>query len=101
MAECTGAADGSPRMSAGEAITDDAIECVLKPLDRASYAVTLTDAQWSALRSLFPNGVCDYSASGTGRQLAQPWMTFVDFAGGPVVEGAQLPLPPAGSGASW
>ena len=101
MQQCTGVDDGSPRMVAGESLTDDIVECQLKPLDRSSYSVTFTDSQWSTLQSVFPNGVCDYSLPGKGQQAAEAWMTYLDAIGQPVVGGTPLPAPPTGSGVSW
>lgn len=101
MRQCTGVDDGSPRMAAGEDLTDDIVECQLKPLNRNSYSVTFTDAQWSALQSVFLNGVCDYSLPGKAQQMAQVWMTYLDAVGQPIVGGMPLPAPPPGSGLSW
>ena len=44
------------------------MKCQLKPLDRADYNVTFTDAQWVALQATFPTGVCDFSKPGVGFQ---------------------------------
>jgi hypothetical protein len=65
------------------------MKCRLKPLDRAAYSVTFTDAQWARLRSAFPTGVCDWSAPVADKVPASPWLTF---AGGP--GGKKLPSPP-------
>jgi hypothetical protein len=64
-------------------MTDDIIQCRLKPLDASdytAYGVTFTAAQLATLRQTFPDGVCDYSKPGVGQQPSKPWMTF---AGGP------------------
>ena len=60
----TVAAYGTPRMAAGGPLADDTLQCQLKPLARADYDVTFTDAQWARLRATFPNGVCDYTRPG-------------------------------------
>ena len=92
MLECTGLADGSTRMAAGEAITGDVLECQLAPLDRASYgAVVFSDAQWSRLKAAFPTGVCDFGRPGKGQQPTRFWQTYLDTLGQVVVGGMPLP----------
>jgi hypothetical protein len=71
---------GDARLVAGESLVDNAMQCQLKPLDRADYAVTFTDAQWARLQQAFPNGVCDWSQAPVGFQPSIPWLTY---AGGP------------------
>ena len=56
------------RVAAGGPLTDDIYKCRLKPIDFRDYAVTFTDAETAQLRSIFPNGVCDYSKSGAGQR---------------------------------
>jgi hypothetical protein len=50
---------GDTRPAAGAPLTDDIIQCRLKPLSREDYRVTFTDAEWAQLRQAFPNGACD------------------------------------------
>jgi hypothetical protein len=82
----------SPRMVAGEGKAYDVLECQLKPLDRSSYPVTFTDAQWAQLLAAFPDGVCDWSKPGVGQQGAVPWMSYADGPGG-----VSLGAPPTSS----
>src|SRR4051794_14680692 len=70
------------RRAAGGPMTDDIIQCRLKPLDLKDYNATFTDAEVAQLRSAFPDGVCDYSKPGLGQQPSQPWQTFADGPGG-------------------
>ena len=63
-------------------MTDDVIQCQLKPLSRADYAVTFTDSEWAQVRQAFPTGVCNYGKPGVGQQPSLPWMTFADGPGG-------------------
>ena len=70
------------RLVAGSPWTDNAMQCALKPLDRASYSVTFTDTQWARLESAFPAGVCDWSAPPVGFQPSVPWLSFAAGAGG-------------------
>jgi hypothetical protein len=72
---------GDSRLGAGEPLVDNAMQCQLKPLDKAGYApATFTDAQWARLHVAFPDGVCDWSRPPIGFQPTIPWLTF---AGGP------------------
>jgi hypothetical protein len=73
---------GDARLVAGEALTDNAMACALRPLDRASYPVTFTDAQWARLQAVFPDGVCDWSAPPLGYQPSLPWLTYEGGPGG-------------------
>ncbi|HVT36675.1 MAG TPA: DUF6351 family protein, partial [Nevskiaceae bacterium] len=71
---------GTPRIAAGGPLADNIFKCQLKPLDRASYSVSFTDAQWAQLQSAFPTGVCDYAQAPVGWQPTVPWLSY---AGGP------------------
>lgn len=74
---------GNPRLAAGSPYTLDVVKCRLKPLSRADYAVTFTDAQWATLQATFPDGVCDYTRPGVGQQPPKArWLTFADGPGG-------------------
>ncbi|HUP91055.1 MAG TPA: DUF6351 family protein [Solimonas sp.] len=67
------------RIVAGAPRTADVLKCQLKPLDRADYAVTFTDAQWTRLQAAFPTGVCDWSKPGV--EQVPPigdWITLAD-----------------------
>jgi len=84
---------GTPRTVAGEAVTTDANKCQLVPLNRASYDVTFTSAQWAQLQHTFPNGVCDYSKPGVSQQPTIAWLTY-QTASGKVIYGGR-PMGPA------
>jgi len=94
---------GTPRMQAGDKITTDTNKCQLKPLDRADYALDLgllklplpfTDAEWAAMKSTFPTGVCDYSKPGVAQQGTIPWQTYQDASGHVIYGGWPLGPPP-------
>ncbi|HEY0973641.1 MAG TPA: DUF6351 family protein [Solimonas sp.] len=51
----------TPRMVAGMPFTDDVIRCQLKAIDPADYQGRLSAGQLDELRTIFPNGVCDFS----------------------------------------
>jgi hypothetical protein len=85
---------GTPRFAADEPKTDDVLKCQLKPLNRSSYPVTFTDAQWQELEQAFPTGVCDYSKPGIGQGPTTPWMTYQQAAGRVIYGGRPLGAPP-------
>ncbi|MCZ2077854.1 MAG: DUF6351 family protein [Bryobacterales bacterium] len=58
----------SPRMVAGGPITNNVLKCQLKPVDAASYSVAFTEMEQERLRSVFPDGVCDWSKPGMEQQ---------------------------------
>jgi hypothetical protein len=84
----------TPRMVAGEAITTDQNKCALVPLNRGSYKVGFTNAQWAALQKAFPTGVCDYSKPGVSQQPTVPWLTYQTPAGKVIYGGRALGAPP-------
>jgi len=64
----------SPRMIAGDSIKGDTFKCALKPVATAlvdgTYPAStpFTDQQKEWLNKIFPDGVCDYSASASWRR---------------------------------
>lgn len=74
---------GSTRWGAGESIATDVIKCRLRPLARADYGtVQFSDADWAALRTAFPTGVCDWSRPGVSQQPTIGWQTYDHTPGG-------------------
>ena len=70
-------------MAAGESLANNVLKCQLKPLARADYNVTFTDAEWTELERTFRTGVCDWSKSGAGQQPPlSSWLTFAHGPGG-------------------
>ena len=55
---------GTPRIAAGAPLSLDVVKCRLKPLARADYAVTFTDAQWAQLAGRVPHGRLRLLAAG-------------------------------------
>jgi len=94
---------GTPRTVAGDAITTDSNKCQLKPLDRSDNYGTkpFTDAQWTQMQALFPDGVCDFSQAAVDQQPTIPWMTYQDATGAVIYGGTPLPPAPANSGSGW
>lgn len=67
----------TPRQVAGAPLSNDIISCVLKPLDRQDYAAVVDDAQWQALQSVFPDGVCDWNPGDAhGASYQGTWQSF-------------------------
>lgn len=66
----------SPRRVAGAPLANDIIQCALAPIDPADYP-SFTPAQLDQLNTIFPDGVCDFSAPPPNRvPPAGPWRTF-------------------------
>jgi hypothetical protein len=83
-----------PRTAAGDAVTTYVMKCQLKPLERADYpGVAFTQAQWAALQSTFPGGVCDYTKPGVGFQPNVAWLSYAKGAGGEPLGAAPSWLP--------
>lgn len=94
---------GTPRTVAGDAITTDANKCQLKALDRGdNYGlIPFTDAQWTQMQAIFPDGVCDYSQPGVSQQGTIAWQTYQDDGGSVIYGGQAMPAAPANSGGGW
>jgi len=66
-----------PHMVAGGPLTNDVLECQLKPLDPADYRVVFTEAEWARLQRIFPTGVCDWSKPGVGQDVTpRTWLSY-------------------------
>jgi len=52
------------RLSAGEPIYGDVLECQLKPVSRADYKIQFSDAEWQRMTKMYTGGVCDYAKPG-------------------------------------
>ncbi len=66
-----------PREVAGAPVAADIVKCRLKPLRRADYGVTFSDAQWARLSGIFPSGTCDWSRPGVLQQpIRGTWQSF-------------------------
>ena len=73
----------STRLVAGEPLAANNLKCQMKPVSPADYKVSFTPDEMTALKRVFPGGVCDWSRQG------------VDFHG--VVTGKSLgPAPSEG-----
>jgi hypothetical protein len=86
---------GTPRMAAGMPMSDDILECHLKPLRKDDYPVTFTDAQWTALTKAFPDGVCNYNRRGVSQTPTVKWLTYQKHNGHVIYGGRPLGAPPS------
>jgi hypothetical protein len=66
----------NPRLAAGAPLTNDRLKCELKGIDRRDYKQPLTDAQFAGLKTVFPQGVCDYSKKGVGQRAPETWLSY-------------------------
>ncbi|HEV7691925.1 MAG TPA: DUF6351 family protein [Hyphomonadaceae bacterium] len=55
-----------PRIEAGAPIANDIIKCQLKPVDFTEYKVKFSKAQQTKMKSVFKDGVCDWSKPSVG-----------------------------------
>ena len=56
----------TPRMVAGMPLSDDVIRCQRKPVDPGDYASPPSEDQLAKLRTIFPDGVCDWTKPAAG-----------------------------------
>ncbi|WP_345563100.1 DUF6351 family protein [Nonomuraea rosea] len=67
----------TPRLVAGAPLADNVVKCRLKHPDSKDYDVEFTPAELTRLRNVFPDGVCDWSATGVEqRPLRGAWLAF-------------------------
>jgi hypothetical protein len=85
---------GTPRTVAGEPVSTDQNKCQLEALDRSSYDVTFTNAQWAQLEQVFPDGVCDYAEPGVSQQPTVAWQTYQTASGKVIYGGRRMGAPP-------
>ena len=90
----TVASYGTPRIGADGPLADDTLQCRLKPLRKADYNVQFTAQQWSRLKRVFADGVCDYSRRGVAQRGAVAWLTYQDAKGKVVYGGTPMGPPP-------
>ncbi len=68
-----------PRIAAGGPMTDDVFKCQLKPIDMADYKTAPNADQLAQLKTVFADGVCDYSKPGVGNTgKIVTWAMFTD-----------------------
>jgi hypothetical protein len=66
-----------PRTAAGAPLRNDILKCRLQPVTPALYKVALSPAQIARLKSIFPQGVCDWTKPGVGQvPLEGTWLRY-------------------------
>jgi len=58
----------TPRIVAGSPLVNDVLKCQLKPVNMTDYAVPFSGSEETRLKSIFPDGVCDWSKPSAGQQ---------------------------------
>jgi hypothetical protein len=67
----------TPRMVAGEPLTNNVLKCQLKAVDERDYRRALTAGELEKIRKIFPNGVCNYSLPGIAQVPTRgSWQQF-------------------------
>lgn len=65
------------RIEAGAPLAGDVMKCRLKGVRADNYKVAFTAAQMARLRSIFPDGVCDFSRPGVEqRGIKGSWLAY-------------------------
>jgi hypothetical protein len=76
---CSVLEHSGPRQMAGGPLSEDVLKCQLRPLRRSDYPASMTTAQFSALKKVFPTGVCNYSKHSVGWTAhSRTWLSFGD-----------------------
>lgn len=66
-----------PKLVAGEPLENNVIKCQLKPVDPVDYKVRFTATELARLKTIFSQGVCDYSVPGVGQRPTEgTWQFF-------------------------
>jgi len=66
------------RIMAGGPLAGDIMKCRLKAINPADYAVSFTSSELGRLKSIFPQGVCDWSKAGVGQlPIKDTWLRFI------------------------
>ncbi len=55
------------RMVAGSPIRNDVLKCQLKPIAASEYSKSLSSSLMARLKTVFPDGVCDWTKLGVGQ----------------------------------
>jgi len=85
LANCAADVFGDARLVAGMPRTHDVLQCRLKPIDPTDYAGAfppLTIADFVALSTVFPEGVCDYTQPAVDEVASVQWLTYENGPGG-------------------
>ncbi len=64
------------RYEAGGPLAANVLKCYLKPIDPSQYRVTFTPAEVTRLKTIFPDGVCDFSKPSMHWSTVVSWPSF-------------------------
>jgi hypothetical protein len=64
------------RREAGGPLAANILKCQLKSVDRHDYGVGFSQEEWSRLKTIFPNGVCDWTKPGVNQTPVVTWASF-------------------------
>ena len=64
------------RVEAGGPLSADVLKCQLAPVNPNDYRVPFTPDQLDRLRTIFPEGACDWSKPGVNQVPVVPWASF-------------------------
>lgn len=66
----------APRIVAGGPVAANIMKCTLKPLTNSDYNLAFSAAEVARLQTVFPSGVCDWTAPGIGQTAMVPFGSF-------------------------
>ncbi len=66
----------NPRHEAGGPLAANVLKCQLKPVDAKDYKQNLSAADIAKLKSVFKQGVCDWSKPGVNQQPVVTWASW-------------------------
>jgi hypothetical protein len=64
------------RQAAGGPLDGNVLKCSLKPISSTDYAVMFSTSEMDRLKSIFPEGVCDWSRPGVEQAPVLTWASF-------------------------
>jgi hypothetical protein len=69
-------ASADPRIVSGGPVAGDVLKCQLKPVNNNDYTQPFNASDLDRFKAIFPQGVCDYSKPGIGRDSPKPWQSY-------------------------
>ena len=66
----------NPRHEAGGPLAANVFKCELKPVDAKDYKTPMSASDLAKLKTIFPNGVCDFSKPGVAQTPVVTWASF-------------------------
>ena len=69
-------ASADPRIVSGGPVAGDVLKCQLKPVNNNDYTQPFNASDLDRFKAIFPQGVCDFSKPGIGRDSPKPWQSY-------------------------